>query len=625
MNSIQGSTVSFGRLRWLKNFHRTPRSLFLMFAALLGAGNSVLAQTSYLDVTNFGARGDAASLVVSTLKNSNIITVQSTNRFSAGDIGKTILLFGVGAPTSTTNQDVVAQISGVVSGTSITISTPAGCTKSGVTGTYGTQNAGPFQSCVDACVGTNTIVHIPAGCYLLVSPAMFDSLLTMPNETYVWPAVTLRKGGIQFVGDGADSTILMGCGAWLKKGNYVQRGYMFFCQGPVTNNYPLVFNQLTFDGGVSRGSIANKDFPANPNDGTGWDETHGAILDIGLPPLHAYKAFQNCKITHWRGEMFKSVAPNADGFIDISNCVFFDGNASAVNFSFSHHINACLFSNVKMATEFYAGYSCNTSTFENSIITNAQGGLVLTGALVEHTMPSYIVRSNQISADQFNVLLGPSRNVTIQGNLMSNSRSGIQTSGYAYQGDDCNGNILVEGNTFTNVFQPFFNGGDHADRMENVLIRSNLAYSCESFANGCGWGTNVSFIGNICRYGLLNSSTMTGQWLLDDDSNQFPYQYITGTANISNNIITYAKGMRQALATTLSNAQFAIDDIHPRQTPAGAHMNIQNTATLPVSVYVSVSLSQAPVVLQPGSGITCMWTGSGWAVQLPPVGNVQIR
>jgi hypothetical protein len=604
-------------------------SLLISSLLLFGHEVSTDAQTTTLSVTDFGCKGDAVRFVSTTVSNSALITVQSTNRLSGSDVGKLVLLFGAGLPTSGTNhQDLVAQIIAVGFGTNVTLSLPAGLSADQVSGMYGTQNAQSFQRCVDACSGTNTTVQIPPGNYLMVPPVMLDPTFVMNGCTDGRPSVTIQKGGIHFIGAGADSTILQGCGAWLLKGSYVERGFMFFCQGPVTNDAPVIFEGLTLDGGVLNGAIANKNFPASVVDGTGWDETHGAVLDIGTPPLHAFKAFRDCRITHWRGEMFKSVAPNTDGFIEISNCVFDDGNASAVNFSFSHKISNSTFSNVKMAMEFYAGYSFEASSFENSIVTNTQGGLVLTGALTNRVMPSYTISGNAVSSSDFSVLMGPSRSVSITSNRFFSATSGIMTSGIAYQGTDYNRDIDIENNTFTNVYQPFINGGVGSDRMENVTVRNNVASGCGTFAYGNGWGTNVVFTGNVVVGGGsgLNSTTLTGQWYIDDGSNQFPPQFLPGVLGLETNLVSYARGMRFQTWVNVTNAVYAIDDAHPQQIPPGASLSIAHQGMYPVPVFLSSTLfrSGPSAILTGGQALTFTWSNGAWHLLqnslLPPSG-----
>src|SRR5690348_252761 len=81
-----------------------------------------------LNVTNFGARGDAVQIWVNTKKNSTQLT--TTNQLSTADVGKTIELFGVGSPSiginylgnwSTNQQDMLAVITNVVNRTNIYI------------------------------------------------------------------------------------------------------------------------------------------------------------------------------------------------------------------------------------------------------------------------------------------------------------------------------------------------------------------------------------------------------------------------------------------------------------------------------------------------------------------------
>ncbi len=253
------------------------------------------AQTTTLSVTNFGARGDALQILANTVSNSALVTVSPANPLSSADAGKLILLFGVGAGAAGTNhQDLVAQILGVANGTNIAISVPAGLTANQIPCTYGTQNAQAFQSCVDACTGTNATVLIPPGRYLLVSSSVLDPSFVMPNPDQSRAAITLNKGGIHFLGADPASSVLLGNGAWLLKTAYVQRGWMFICQGPITNDYPLVFENLTMDGGVQQGRTAfDNSGPALTADGSGWDVTHDAVVDAGQPPLHAVKRFLN--------------------------------------------------------------------------------------------------------------------------------------------------------------------------------------------------------------------------------------------------------------------------------------------------------------------------------------------
>ena len=421
---------------------------YLGLAILFVSGNLLQTTAGIWTVTDFGARGDAVQTLANCVSNLTQVTLVPTNQLSNADAGKLIELFGAGATTSGTNhQDLIATILAVTNGNEVTISAPAGVTAASVNCTFGTQNAGAFQSCVNACQGTDAVVIIPAGRYLLVPAQVLDPGFVMPNSATLCLAVSISKGGIRFQGDTPADTILLGNGAWILNNGAVQRGVLFGCVGPVTNDAPLVFTNLTFDGGVQVGNLNVGSGPANPVDGTGWDTTHDAVVDMGAAPLHANKQFINCAFVHWRGEMVKSVATWDAGFIGVTNCVFQDGDGSGYNFNWTPHvINGCLFSNLNMAMEFYVGTMQTNSFFENSVVTNTRIGIVLVGGVTNHPSPGYSIVNNTISATDYEICLGPARNVTISGNTLVGGTAGVATDGFAYQGTDCNQNILLQSN-----------------------------------------------------------------------------------------------------------------------------------------------------------------------------------
>ena len=128
-----------------------------------------------LNVTNFGARGDAVQFFANTTSNSVVVT--TTNQFSNADIGKIIEVFKAGTVTSGNdsygnstngNQDLVAIIANVVNGTNIYISKIAQATLTNTFATYGTDNAPPFSNAIANCTGTNDTINIPSGAYLFV-------------------------------------------------------------------------------------------------------------------------------------------------------------------------------------------------------------------------------------------------------------------------------------------------------------------------------------------------------------------------------------------------------------------------------------------------------------------------
>lgn len=575
---------------------------------------SASSSTPTLCVTNFGARGDVFETLAATVQGSPLVHLLPTNRLSSLDVGKLLLLFGAGPETTPTNQqDLVAKILSVNHRTNVTLSVPAGITASQVTVTCGTQNASAFQQCIDACSGSNTVVLIPKGRYLLVPPVMLDTNFVMTGAGNAQPSVLLRKGGICFLGEDPSSSILIGCGAWMLKGGWVHRGWMFECLGPVTNNTPLVFENLTFDGGVQQGREAYYNSgPALTNNGEGWDVTHDAVVDNGAPPLHAFKQFINCTFTRWRGEMVKSCASLMDGYIEMTNCAFLDGEASGFNFNFTHLITGCTFSNLDMAMEFYAGYMLGDSRFENSTIINVRDAIVLEGALTNHEMPSYTITGNMMAPSQTGVLLAPARNVTIYGNQFIGGNIGVATDNYAYQGSGENSNLVIALNYFQNN-TPFIVGGGGQDSIVNVTVISNQAWNCGRFAQGYGWSSNVVFLDNSSagstQAGLF-SQQLAGQWFIDDLSNGFPWFGIYDNPPAPDPI-TYANGMRQRLYPVQTNCVFVIDDSSPDQIPPGATLIIRNAGACSCLLSNAGSgMVSAPVPA--GDTVLDWWTNGAW-------------
>lgn len=151
------------------------------------------------------------------------------------------------------------------------------------------------------------MIYLPAGNYMIIPPSALDTNYTQANIFSCLPTITLYNGGLTFLGDGTNSTIITGNGAWQQKGlDTAYRGYMWRLQGPVTNNGPLCFNGIQFDGNATRKHDGYAFWPAIPTDGSGWDVTHHAITDgvaTGLDFAHI--SITNCLFTRWHGKLFK--------------------------------------------------------------------------------------------------------------------------------------------------------------------------------------------------------------------------------------------------------------------------------------------------------------------------------
>ena len=621
----------------LEGFGRLVLSLAIGWLVLIASISQ--AQTT-LNVTNFGARGDAVQFLANTKSNSVVVT--TTNHLSSSDIGKVIELFGAGPlGTSTNHQDLLAKIVNVVNATDLYLSSVAGATTTKCAGVYGTNNAASFQACINAAP-SNTVINIPNGTYLIIGSQALDPNFVMANMFETHPSIVIQKGGLTLLGQSESGTVLLGCGAWRNKGSYAYRGYMFACQGPVTNNGPLIFDSLTMDGGVQQGLTGYHYWPARTSDGDGWDVTHDAVLDEGMPPLHFSKIFRNCHIMRWRGEQFKSVTsgwdcPPPGPAIVISNCVFSDGDATALNFSFSHVVDGCTFSNLDEIEEFYQGYATNASAMQNCFATNIVGALMaFNGSLSNSINPTYTFQNNlcYLTGGENGIQTAPVQNFIAYHNTFIGTSGGgdVFTLGTAgYQGSTNNGNIVLSDNIVTNCFYFMQVEGSGNNLVADVVVSNNTFYGSgggSGFAYGYGYGTNVTLTGNTIIGPVqfaVNSTSFTGQWYLDTSSDSFP-AWSQADSTGKTNTITYATGMRQQIWANVANSVWIIDDTHPSQVPPGAILQVTSSGNYPAPLYSSASMSGPPVILTIGQTVTFNWSGTQWtnglseAVPTPIVG-----
>jgi len=591
----------------------------LLGVGLMGMAPPAHAQTT-LNVTNFGARGDAVWFFANTTSNSLVVT--TTNQLSNSDIGKVIELFGAGPlGTSTNHQDLLAKITNIVNGTNLYVSQAAKATLNGCQGVYGHNNATNFQNCIDAAP-SNSVINIPNGTYLIIGSSNFVDF-AMSSPYLGFPSLVLHKGGLVFLGESEKSTILLGCGAWQNKGAYVLRGYMFQFIGPVTNNGPVIFDNLTIDGGVQIGDTGNGNFPASPATGDGWDNTHRPFQDFSGTPFFNTRIFRNLHVMRWRGEQFYNQipwdTPLSTWAIVITNCIFSDGNATALNLSAGNLVDHCTFSNLNEVCEFYEGYATHPSTFQNCLVTNMFGALMaFNGALSNSVNPTKTIQSNVFyMTGQNGIQTTPAQNLIISSNIFVGNGGGtaIALGVAGYQGSAPNSNIIISLNYFTNVYFPIQVEGNGDNAVLNVQVLSNTATTGNSFAYGYGWSTNVIFRSNVATgfwFGL-NSSLLTGQWYQDDLSNQFPPHGQTDTTG-KTNFISYVYGMRQQVSAASPNSIWAIDDMHPLQIPANAALQITNTGNYSLSLYSSVNMFRAPVTLAAGQVAGYVWTNQVWVL-----------
>lgn len=600
---------------------------------------SSLAQIT-LNVTNFGARGDAVQFFVNTTSNSVVVT--TTNQLSNADIGKAIEVFGAGVQTSgidsygnntNGNQDIIAAITNVVSGTNIYMSQIAQATLANTFATYGHDNRTNFQSAIAACgAATNAIINIPAGKFLFLSVSNYWAALE----------IVVNKGGLHFVGAGTNKTVLLSQGAWTLcfpagLNNGVGRGYLITVRTPVTNDFPFSLENMTLDGGVQYGNTSIHGTYPNPVDGLGWDTQHSAFDVRGLGNTLTHMTWTNVAFTHWRGEMAKG-NDSTNGNLNIFNCVFDDGNASAINIAQSINISNCVFNNLFMVMEFMQKYPTNTCYFQNNLVTNlTQNGLSFNWA--NGINPPFIIRSNTfyLSGAGWNgICTTPGDNIYVTNNqfiCQNNAHVNCVVLGSAgYQGTFINSNIVVAGNYFFNPAQVVQIGGgtNSTDpvRVESVSVYGNTVAADSGFNAPpialvtYGWTTNVSYFSNDFSAVTNGTSTVNftsgargASFVLVPTNNLYYTAVYDGTGKT--NYISYKNGSRfKVIYPFHPGTVYALTDTNASQIPLGAQMLIQNDnwSSNSIPVYLDSALTRGPVSVDYGQSLTAFWTNGWWTI-----------
>lgn len=589
-----------------------------------------LGQTN-ITVTSLGAIGDARSITVNCVSNSTTVTVASGGTFTSSDVGKLCEIFSGGPVTSPSNHmDFIGVISSVSGGTSLVLTSSPSITSNGLLAVVGTNNAVPFQRSIDYA-GNNGVINIPDGRYLLVSSNELSSVYTMPNAFTVTESCLITNGGLRIVG-ASTNAVLLGNGAWLLKGSYVQRGMMFHMRGPVLDNGTLSFENLTFDGGVQAGRTSVDTFPARTYDGDGWDVTHGAMFTDG-PSLQRLTVITNCYFSKWRGEVLKSSAANYDETNVLTDCSFTDNNASALNFSFTYRVTNCIFSKLQMAMEWYSGYSQGDSYFMNCSVSNMTTGFVLVGALTNNTRPTVTFKGNTIKGNGSSTgfQLSPMKRMTVVSNTIMDCFSGVAVTAAGYQGTDDNGQIVISGNTFSNSFRVFSCNGDGDNRLDGLVCSNNSIAVVQFPFFGSGWGSNMFLYGNTVTSvtgggdGTVFNDSLTGQWYFDDLSNNFPYHSTTSTS-ANTNIFGYTRGARHNIYCSVSGSKFVLDNSSPSKIPKGAIVIVRNIGPTSIALYGSSSAfpSGYSSTLYSGISTKLYWSGTQWT-KPPAITNITVQ
>jgi hypothetical protein len=619
----------------------TKTNVIRLAALAVAFSASVQAQT-VLNVADYGARGDAVRFYASTTAGLPLVT--TARQFSSADIGKTIELFKAGVQTvginsygvnSTNNLDLISTITGVdSSGTNVSISSPALATVSNAFATCGTDNTPAIRKAI-AAAGTNAVILFPDNGTYLCMPSV-----QTPGTAFAIASIVLNRGGLHFLGTNilGVTTTLLSRGAFRPEdftawgwGISPARGYLFEVAAPVTNDYPIVMENLTLDGGVQHGNLDVHGIYVNVVDGLGWDVGHSAWLccDNGNNTGTAtHQVFTNVTVQHWRGEMFKSVDGNNNGNISIHNSAFRDGCATALNIYGSWDVSSNYFENLFETTEYYQSSYTNISYFQNNFVTNLTGGgWAWNGGRLE--APAFIMRSNvfYISTIGLNCIqFTPAANIRVLNNEFHCGDYGtafiIGTAGA--QGGVMSSNILIANNT---VFAPnklaaFVSFGGPGILGVNGLTISNNTVSAPEVQNilvQYAGSTNVVFTNNTvnCAIGKFNTGAGQPMVLVSPDNSYTPAQLYGNTG--TTNLVSYGNGPLYPTMYVQTAANFVLDDSAPAQIPAGAYLKFDDTVNTQGSyyfVYPSIKTS-APVTVTTGQTLVFYWTGTAWSTNQP--------
>jgi hypothetical protein len=610
-----------------------------LVACLLGS-SCLLAQAATLNVADYGAIGDAVQFYGNSTSNSVVIT--TTNTLSEADIGKSIQVFEAGAITVAPEcQDLIATITNVVNGTNLHVSFVAQRTLTNTFITVGTDNRAAIQAAIDAATGTNTIINIPAGKYLVLSEYVTNAFATV--------GLVLRGGGIHLVGAGRSDTTLLSQGAWqLRFDNKAARGFLIAIRGPVTNDYPVSIRDMTLDGGVEAGYTGLHSFPASVVTGDGWDELHSAINIRGTGNPFTWQTYSNLAVVRWRGEMLKSNDTTTNSFLTITDCLFDDGNATAINIYPALTVTNCVFQNLFQIGEYYQAWSPNPSLFINNLCTNIYtAGFAINGA--RSNSPSFTFRGNTFSfrATNFSgtaISSTPGVNIYVLSNTFhfpSGNGSGVTPGTPGYQGYWMNSNIVVVGNTFIDpriVIQ--INGGavsaDSILKTVGVYVTNNTLVQTfgGNAVNGLAaytWGEDVWFVNNNFTNTLVPrvmfSSGLRGDPFANVLLNNQYYSTLydlTGTTNF----VSYGNGSRYKVIYGFQPAtKYTLVTTNANQIPAGAQILIQNdnTSGAAIPVYLNSAMTAGPVSIPHRSSRTFSWTNGVWVSSSPIIPPANIR
>lgn len=646
-------------------FARCVNLLMVLFV-LTALQTSV--QGSTYNLTDYGGKGDAIgrgfNVTVNVTSNSPIVTGHT---FVSGDVGKDIEIFYVGMQTNgmaaypvaqnvTNNMDFVGYIYAVNGGNAYVTSSPTyytsvtpQLTTNGAVCIYGTSCTLAMSNVLNASMSdTNVTIVLPLGTNLFLP--YFNN-----SSSYAWQSITLHRGGYTFTGgDGTKTnTIMLSRGAWqnipgglASYTGYPFRGMLFLINSPVTTNYPLYIENMTLDGGVQNGWTPYSGVAIDPRSGLGWDQQHSALVteDSGSEPTGSSASMNNIiltnlDVTHWRGEEAKYIDQNTNVNWTIVNCIFEDGNATALNLHPGGIFISNIFGTVNgplfQLFEFSQIWYTNSCLFAWNTVSNITGnGLAINGS-VPFAAP-ILLASNRMWFNSANngCELFPANDVS----LLHNEIHGADNLASAFILGDTgvgrtfyNSNIVIALNTVSCDASNSANFSDTGNNLGTFVSFGTGGLGASDFLTVTGNTVTASTIQNILGQGTPSTNTIYGNNTVIDGSAQFNMDngnpmVLIQTNNFytpliyngagASNLVDYGRNGPTVISSRFASAgeKFYLEDDNYSKLPAGAVMTVSNAADASLSIIVA---SQSEPLMTNGIAPGQIWTYY-WHPELTP-------
>lgn len=576
--------------------------------------------------TQFGAVGDRLFLKgVTTVSGSgNIIALQSavytngpysTTAFVAGDVGKTLEVFGAGVNRgAVTNEDLAGIITAVTDATHCTINKNAGYSGANQVGLYGTNNVYAISNAIVlGCKAPgNTNLVFETGHYFIADPALINGTFpgnSVDNLYGAYSSFNILRGGIRFVGNGGDptNTSLDFNQAWMQRNGACYRGVGIFLIGGMTNRLALEFTNLTIAGAMPLGFSGNHgggNGPADPQTGFGCDVTASFLVEglFNLGDVVTNIIFNHCIVSDNSGEMFKRSGFIPYQLLSSTNSQYYSGNLTVFNNFAVCLDNVTASNNIEFMENDLSGLLSNSIVVNCRILGSGRGVAGL-GALIGTVYPNQLYSNDFFNCATYGYAAYSTRNLTMVSNhfepFTGSSLTAFSSSYAGSQGNDDNSNIVFYGNSLTNctgpdlsrdVRSPFavtnnygninngghyiFVGSTYLYTLGNLKLANNTFYTLfewNDFFPQVGYPTFFPLDETNNTIGILNGSTGD-----------------TATAG-QTNAINYYRGYNHII--TASTATSGFYPFRSTQNPTNAVIKLKNSGGVSTTVKFGASES----------------------------------